>query len=436
MLRVTPLRTTIEHIGSVLDLQSFRREAIYGPDIGLNVRDSIDVRPTSAVTAGSMGVQIHGHCKSSRGKIASRLVGSGAGETLRTALKMDRRHHGIGVMRGERAISERRLRSAWLAGAGAIVLLSSTVFGDHVQAANWSHPGVTAHAVSTAPVVTTTPVTVGATITAPLPALTVTSATASSLATTTTTTTVSANGATTTATVTRYNSLTDINVSGTYNSVPFSLTFPTLASALNTAGQNGIPLSVTNSSATNTITISGPLPTGAIATAAVAFPAVSSSASTPALAAATPLTPSQGPPPLAVAEGSPAASVSDVEADAQAAASEAQVEIARCSNQTPPCIANALEAYAAHLEKIAPQLPPKLRTLPAIIRRAARNVRAAKTAAQAVRAVQAAIVQVRHTVELLRAEDPDARAIGQAVGGEAVGVLQAASNKLERATEL
>jgi hypothetical protein len=168
----------------------------------------------------------------------------------------------------------------------------------------------------------------------------------------------------------------------------------------------------------------------------VAFPAVSSSASTPAPAAATPLTPSHGAPPLTAAEGSPAATASDVESEAQAAASEAQVEIARCSNQTPPCIANALEAYAAHLEKIAPQLPPNLRTLPAIIRRAARNVRVAKTAAQAMRAVQAAIVQVRHTVELLRAEDPDARAIGQAVGGEAVGVLQAASNKLERATEL
>ncbi len=140
--------------------------------------------------------------------------------------------------------------------------------------------------------------------------------------------------------------------------------------------------------------------------------------------------------PLTPSHGAQSATAGDAEAAAQAAADEAQIEIARCNNQTPPCVADALDAYAAKLEKLAPQLPPKMRVLPGIIRQAARKVRAAKSSREAVRAVQTAIVQVRHTVELLRAEDPDARALGGKVGDEAIGVLQAASTKLERATEL
>ena len=119
-----------------------------------------------------------------------------------------------------------------------------------------------------------------------------------------------------------------------------------------------------------------------------------------------------------------------------AAAGEAQIEIARCGVETPPCVADALDAYAAELDKIASQLPPQMRNLPNVIRETARKVRSAKSGAEARRYVQAAIVEVRHTISLLRADDPDARAFGVEIGTQAVGVLQSASVKLERASEL
>jgi hypothetical protein len=350
-------------------------------------------------------------------------------------------------MRGQRAISGRRARRLWPVWAGAIVFLSAAILGGQVRAANWSNPGGGAHAVSTAPVVTTTAATVSGTGTLNVPGLNVTaSITASDTVTTTAKTIVSANGSTATTTATSYGlptSLTGITVSGTYTvagvptPVPFAYSFPSLTQAAQAALAQGYNLVVTPSSTTNTVTISlvpsnPELPT-ANATLTLGAPS-SSTTSTPAPPPPMPLTPSHGPPSITTAQGAPAAA--SVEDELQAAADEAQTEIARCNSQTPPCVADALEAYAARLEQLAPQLPRKMRALPGIIRQAARKARVAKTRAEAVRAVQTAIVQVRHTVQLLRAEDPDAQALGRRVGEQAIGVLQAASAKLERATEL
>lgn len=345
-------------------------------------------------------------------------------------------------MWGQRAISGRRLRGVRLLAAGALVFLSAAVFAGHVRAANWSHPTISGHPVATGPVVTTGRATVTGSGAVSVPGLTVkASITATDVATTTTTTTVNANGSTTTTTTTTYapvSSLTGITVTGTYTvagspptSNSFSFFFPALPQAVGTALANGYDLTLTPIANTNTIAIglspapdvAGPTATGTLTLGAP----MTTTSSTPAPAPPTPFTPSHGP------QGPTASAVAEA---AQAAADETLIEIARCNNQTPPCVADALFAYAAKLEKIAPQLPPKMRALPGIIRQAARKVRAAKSPAEAVRAVQTAIVQVRHTVELLRAEDPDARALGGKVGDEAVGVLQAASEKLERATEL
>ena len=324
------------------------------------------------------------------------------------------------------------------------MLLASALLGGGVGAATWSsHSSAAGHSGSTAPTVTTTTVTVSNSSTSGTVSLSGT-VNASALATTTTSSTVAATGAATTTTTTTYSAVSGIAVTGTYTvaggpATPFHYSFASLSDAASASSARGFTLTATPSAATNSITVvatrtGSPAPLGQLS---LVFPNLSSSVTTPAPAIATPVLSPHGQAPLVAAEGSPAPGpTDDVETEAQEAASEAQIAIARCSNQTPPCIANALEAYAAHLERLEPRLPPKLRALPGVIRRAARQVRAAKTAAQAVRAVQAAIVQVNHTVELLHAEDADTQALGQAIGGEAVGVLEAARSKLERATEL
>jgi hypothetical protein len=126
----------------------------------------------------------------------------------------------------------------------------------------------------------------------------------------------------------------------------------------------------------------------------------------------------------------------DVEAEVKAASDRAQAAIALCGIETPSCVADALEAYADVIEKLAPQLPPRLQTLPAIIRKAAQNIRVAKTPAAAARAVKLAIAEVHKTIALLRADDAAARQSGTRDGALIVQTLQVASNKLEKAVGL
>ena len=54
----------------------------------------------------------------------------------------------------------------------------------------------------------------------------------------------------------------------------------------------------------------------------------------------------------------------------------------RCQNPTQATIADALDAYAAKLQVLAPRLPPALRNIPAIIAQAAKRVRAAPHASR------------------------------------------------------
>jgi hypothetical protein len=146
----------------------------------------------------------------------------------------------------------------------------------------------------------------------------------------------------------------------------------------------------------------------------------------------TPVAASKAPPGL-LGGGNPPG---DIEAAVKAASDEAQAAILVCPIDTPPCIADALDAYAAALQKLAPYLPPQLRTLPAIVAKAATKVRAAKTKAEAVQAVKSAIAEVHKTIALLEADDSTTRQVGTREGTLVVQTLQVASDKLEKAVGL
>jgi hypothetical protein len=85
---------------------------------------------------------------------------------------------------------------------------------------------------------------------------------------------------------------------------------------------------------------------------------------------------------------------------------------------------------------LAPNLPPQLRSLPAIVAKAAKKVRAAKSTAEAVRAVKSAIAQVHKTISLLKADDSATRQTVTRDGALVVETLQVASDKLEKAVGL
>ena len=137
------------------------------------------------------------------------------------------------------------------------------------------------------------------------------------------------------------------------------------------------------------------------------------------------------PPPLLAASGP-----GDIEAAVASLSAGAQQSIEACQADTPPCIADQLDAYAEALRKLAPYLPPQLRTLPTIVANAAKKVRAAKPKAEAVQAVKTAIVEVHKRIALLRADDADTRQGGTREGTLVAETLQVASDKLERAVGL
>jgi hypothetical protein len=81
----------------------------------------------------------------------------------------------------------------------------------------------------------------------------------------------------------------------------------------------------------------------------------------------------------------------------------------RCQNPTQATIADALEAYAAKLQILAPRLPPALRNVSAIIAQAAKRVRAAATRAEAVAVLRQTVAEVHKEIALVLSEDPQTR---------------------------
>ncbi|MGA2043095.1 MAG: hypothetical protein ABSG83_06950 [Roseiarcus sp.] len=107
-----------------------------------------------------------------------------------------------------------------------------------------------------------------------------------------------------------------------------------------------------------------------------------------------------------------------------------------CRDDPRLCVADALEAYANALRRLAPRLAPPLRRLPDIVARAAARVRAARTDREAIGAVADAIGQVHKVIALLRADDPITLKSETRSGAQVAAILEAADVRLEKATGL
>jgi hypothetical protein len=120
----------------------------------------------------------------------------------------------------------------------------------------------------------------------------------------------------------------------------------------------------------------------------------------------------------------------DVKSEARAA----ETAIASCSEDDLHCLADALDNYAEALRKLP--LPPELKRLPDVVAHAAHQVRAAKTRAQAVKAIKIAVAEVRRTITLLKADDPVVLKAETREGAFVAETLEVADNKLEKAVGL
>ena len=77
-----------------------------------------------------------------------------------------------------------------------------------------------------------------------------------------------------------------------------------------------------------------------------------------------------------------------------------------------------------------------LQGLPSIVRRAAEGVRTARSKSEALRALRGAIGDVHARIDLIRIEDPDAKAQATREGSLTIDTLVVARASLERATRL
>jgi hypothetical protein len=103
------------------------------------------------------------------------------------------------------------------------------------------------------------------------------------------------------------------------------------------------------------------------------------------------------------------------------------------------CIATAMTIFADDLEKPEVALPEPTQPAPQIIRTAARKVRDAPDRETARAAVAEAVVEVRETIELIRADEPVFATLADMQtrqGDIIVAGLEVAEAKLERAVGL
>jgi hypothetical protein len=112
---------------------------------------------------------------------------------------------------------------------------------------------------------------------------------------------------------------------------------------------------------------------------------------------------------------------------------ETQDYIRACQCVTRECVADALDRYAEALAAVAPRLPPQLQDMPNVVARAARQVRAARTKGEAVKALRAAIAVIHKDISLVRAEDPATQQSATRSGGFVAETLAVASLSLQQA---
>ena len=99
----------------------------------------------------------------------------------------------------------------------------------------------------------------------------------------------------------------------------------------------------------------------------------------------------------------------DVADNVKAMSKTTKYYLENCHCPDVACVADALDNYAAALEALGPRLPPAVADLPAIVRRAARKVRAARSISQARAAIGEAEHVIQAKLKLLEVADPDAR---------------------------
>ena len=93
----------------------------------------------------------------------------------------------------------------------------------------------------------------------------------------------------------------------------------------------------------------------------------------------------------------------------------------------PGTIADALDAYAAKLQVLAPRLPPALRNVPAIIAEGARRVRAARSRTEAVAVLHQTVAAIHKEIALVLSEDPETRGRELRDGDMVAGALDRTS---------
>jgi hypothetical protein len=117
--------------------------------------------------------------------------------------------------------------------------------------------------------------------------------------------------------------------------------------------------------------------------------------------------------------------------DVKALSRATESYIRNCGCTAQDCIANALDTYAEALAQVTPRLPPQLQDEAYVVAQAARRVRAARSKAEAQRALHDAIAIIHKDIELVKAEDPDHPRLTR--GGDFVAeTLNVASLALEK----
>ena len=122
--------------------------------------------------------------------------------------------------------------------------------------------------------------------------------------------------------------------------------------------------------------------------------------------------------------------------EAKVASCDSQFERSKNASQYKVCVGDALEQFADALEAKGVDLPGPLRGIPAVIRQAARQVRAARTIQEARAAVGSAVAEVRKAIALLRADDPSIGRLQIQQANRIASALGSVESRLSRATGL
>ena len=99
----------------------------------------------------------------------------------------------------------------------------------------------------------------------------------------------------------------------------------------------------------------------------------------------------------------------------------------RCQNATQSAIGDALDAYAAKLQVLAPRLPPALRNVPTIVAEGAKRVRAARSRTEAIAVLRQTVAAVRKEIALVLSDDPQTRSREVRDGDVIAGALDQTS---------